>query len=73
MIMKGKSGIKQSRHILYDRLYEDIGEKDLSRKDQQSIREYIDLVLDSWKRSDFIKDYRELTSGRKKIGVEIVV
>lgn len=72
-IMKGRSGVKQSRHILYDRLYEDIGEKDLSRKDQQSIREYIDLVLDSWKRSDFIKDYRELTSGRKKIGVEIVV
>lgn len=72
-IMKGRSGSTQSRHVLYDSLYESIGEKDLSRKDQQAIREYIGLVLDSWKRDKFIKDYKELTAGRKKTGVEIII
>ena len=73
-VMTGKTSNKQSNHILYDGIYNDISDgKELSRRDQQLIREYIGLVLDSWKRAKFIKDYSELTSGRKKIGVEIKI
>lgn len=73
-VMKGKRGSSQSDHILYDTVYTEIGEgKELTRRDQQLIREYISLVLDSWKRENFIADYSELTQGRKKTGVQIKI
>ena len=73
-VMKGKNGKRQSKHIIYDSLYKEVCDgKELSRKDQQSIREYIALVLDSWKREGFIKGYEELTQGRKKTGVDIKI
>ena len=73
-IMKGQNGTKQSRHIIFESLYSDIGEThELSRRDQQLIRDYAGLVLDNWKREHFIKDYRELTKGKKKIGIEIKI
>lgn len=73
-VMKGKNGKKQSRHIIYDSLFSEIGETDkLSRRDQQLIREYVGIVLDNWKRDSFIKGYKELTQGKKKIGIEVNV
>lgn len=72
-VMKGKNSDRQSKHILYDSIYEEIGSTDLTRRDQQLIREYIGLVLDSWEREGFIKGYTELTTGRKKTGVEIKI
>ena len=72
-VMKGKHGNAQSNHILYETIYDEIGATDLSRKDQHAIREYIELVLESWKREKFIADYSELTQGRKKTGIEIKI
>lgn len=73
-VMKGKLGSQQSNHILYDTVFAEIGDgKELTRRDQQLIREYIGLVLDSWKREKFITDYSELTQGRKKTGVQIKI
>ena len=73
-VMKGKTGNRQSNHILYESSYDEVSDgKELSRKDQQSIRDYIGLVMDSWKREGFIKGYTELTSGRKKTGLEIKI
>lgn len=73
-VMKGKTGNRQSNHILYESIYDEVSDgKELSRKDQQSIRDYIGLVMDSWKREGFIKGYTELTSGRKKTGLEIKI
>ena len=73
-IMKSQNSKKQSRHIIFESLYNEIGDaNELSRRDQQLIREYVSLVLDNWKREEFIKDYEELTKGKKKIGVEIQV
>ena len=73
-VMSGKTGNRQSNHILYESIYDEVSDgKELSRRDQQLIREYIGLVLDSWKREGFIKGYTELTSGRKKTGLEIKI
>ena len=73
-VMKGKTGNRQSNHILYESIYDEVSDgKELSRKDQQSIRDYIGLVMQSWKREGFIKGYTELTSGRKKTGLEIKI
>lgn len=71
-VMKGKNGNKTSRNILYESVFDEIGENnELSRKDQQTIRDYIGQVLEYWKREKFIKGYEELTQGRKKTGVAI--
>lgn len=73
-VMKGKSGNRQSNHILYASIYDEVNDgKELTRRDQQLIREYIALVLNSWKREGFIKGYTELAQGRKKTGVEVSV
>lgn len=73
-VMKGKTGNRQSNHILYASIYDEVSDgKELSRKDQQAIRDYIGLALESWKREGFIKGYTELTSGRKKTGLEIKI
>ena len=73
-IMKSQNSKNQSRHIIFESLYNEICDaSELSRRDQQLIREYVSLVLDNWKREEFIKDYEELTKGKKKIGVEIKI
>lgn len=73
-IMKSQNGKNQSRHIIFESLYNEICDaSELSRRDQQLIREYVSLVLDNWKQEEFIKDYEELTKGKKKIGVEIKI
>lgn len=72
-VMKGKTGNRQSRHIIYDTLFKEIGEVEPSRKDKQAIRDYIDLVLQSWTAQHFIKGYKTITSGRKYTGVEIIL
>lgn len=73
-IMKSQNGKTQSRHIIFESFYNEICDaSELSRRDQQLIREYVSLVLDNWKREEFIKDYEELTKGKKKIGVEIKI
>ena len=71
--MKGKSGSTQSRHILYTDVYASVCEDAPKEKEQRLIREYIALVLNSWKRDGYIKGYSELTQGRKKTGVEIKI
>ena len=73
-VMQGKTASRQSKHILYEPIYEMVSDgKELSRKDQQKIREYVGLVLDSWTRAKFIKGYADLSQGRKKTGVAIEV
>ncbi|MBQ3461968.1 MAG: hypothetical protein IJH36_02475 [Clostridia bacterium] len=71
--MKGKTGNRQSRHILYSDLYENVCEGEPSEKEQRLIREYVGLVLESWKRDKYITGYTELTQGRKKTGVDIKI
>ena len=73
-IMQGKTGSEKSRHIKYDTVYTEVCEgKELSRRDQQLIREYIAAVLDDWTRNGFIKGYKETQEGRKKTGIEIKI
>ena len=71
--MKGKTGNRQSRHILYADIYASVCEGDPKEKEQRLIREYVALVLTSWKRDKYITGYSELTQGRKKTGVEIKI
>ena len=73
-IMQGKTGNEKSRHIKYDTVYTEVCDgKELTRRDQQLIREYIAAVLDDWTRNSFIKGYTETQEGRKKTGVEIKI
>ena len=71
--MKGKTGNRQSRHILYADIYASVCEGDPKEKEQRLIREYVALVLTNWKRDKYITGYSELTQGRKKTGVEIKI
>lgn len=70
-VMKGKTGEKKSRHIMFEDAYKNVCEGTPSEKDQRLIREYIDLVLQDWTRRRFIVGYSVLTKGKKKTGVEI--
>ena len=70
-IMKGKSGKRTSRHIIYTDLYETICESEPTDKERRLIREYVYIVLDCWKRDGYIKGYTDLKQGRKKTGVAI--
>lgn len=71
--MKGKTGKKQSNHILYSDLYSSVCEEDPKDKEQRLIKEYVTIVLESWKRDKYISGYKELTTGKKKTGVEILL
>jgi hypothetical protein len=70
-VMKGKTANRQSKTILYSTMYEELGLTDLSRKEQQKIRDYSLDVLEYWKIKDFIKGYSEQIQGKKKTGIEI--
>ena len=72
-LMKGKTGNRQSRQILYASIYASVCEGDPKEKEQRLIREYVALVLTNWKRDKYITGYSELTKGRKKTGVEIKI
>lgn len=72
-IMKGKSGKTTSRNILFETLYSEVCGGEPTEKEQRNIRDYISQVLDYWKRSDFIKGYNDITQGRKKTGIEIII
>ncbi len=73
-VMQGKTKNNQSNHILYETVYNAVADnKELSRKDQQIIRDYIADVLKYWKKQGFIKGYTETTKGKKKIGIEISI
>lgn len=71
-VMKGKTANRQSKTILYSTMYDELGLTDLSRKEQQKIRNYSLDVLEYWKSKDFIKGYSEQTQGKKKTGIEIL-
>ena len=71
--MKGKTGNRQSRQILYAKIYASVCEGDPKEKEQRLIREYVALVLTNWKRDKYITGYSELKKGRKKTGVEIKI
>lgn len=71
--MKGKTGSRQSRHILFTDIYSSVCDGEPSEKEQRLIREYVGLVLDSWKRDTYITGYTELTHGRRKTGIDIKV
>lgn len=72
-VMKGKTGDRQSRHILYSAIFSEVCDTPPTAKEQRAIREYIDLVLESWKAQNFINGYTTITSGRKHTGVEISI
>ena len=69
--MKGKTGNRQSNHIMYDDLYKTVCNDIPTDKEQRLIRDYVGIVLDCWKREKYIAGYEELTQGRKKTGIEI--
>ena len=71
--MKGKTGATQSKHILFADLYASVCDGEPSDKEKRLIRDYVPQVLDYWKRSSYIKDYADLTKGRKKTGVNILL
>ena len=72
-IMKGQNSKNQSCHILYDSLYNEVCSTEPTQKEKRLIRDYIPYVLEYWKSEKFIKDYEELTHGKKKIGIEIKI
>ncbi len=72
-IMKGQNSKNQSCHILYDSLYNEVCSTEPTQKEKRLIRDYIPCVLEYWKSENFIKDYEELTHGKKKIGIEIKI
>ena len=72
-IMKGQNSKNQSCHILYDSLYNGVCSTEPTQKEKRLIRDYIPCVLEYWKSEKFIKDYEELTHGKKKIGIEIKI
>jgi uncharacterized protein YbcI len=72
-IMKGQNSKNQSCHILYDSLYNEVCSTEPTQKEKRLIRDYIPCVLEYWKSEKFIKDYEELTHGKKKIGIEIKI
>lgn len=71
--MKGKTGARQSRHILYTDVYSSVCDTDPKEKEQRLIREYIALVLDSWTRDKYIAGYGDIARGRRKTGIEIIL
>lgn len=71
-VMKGKTANRQSKIILYNTMFEELGLTDLTRDDQKRIRKYCLEVLEYWKSSGFVNGYSELTQGKKKTGIEIV-
>ena len=71
-VMKGKTGVRKSHTIKYSSLYEEVCPgQTLQRVEQQRLRDYIAIVLESWTRKGFIRGYTEIKQGNKKIGVEI--
>lgn len=70
-VMKGKTGNRQSKSILYDSIYSILDNKDISRAEEKRIRDYALEVLEYWKQGGFIKGYTETTKGKKKVGIDI--
>lgn len=72
-VMKGKQGKKQSHNILYESLYSDAC-PDMNtddKKEKRRIRQYVQDVLEHFKREHYIKGYEEYRTGRAITGVEI--
>ena len=72
-VMKGKTGARQSRHIMFDTVYEMIGEADATRQGKERTRKYIFTVLDYWQDQGYIKGYSRLNQGKAITGVEIIL
>lgn len=72
-VMKGKTGERQSRHIMFDTVYEMIGEADATRQGKERTRKYIFTVLDYWQDQGYIKGYSRLNQGKAITGVEIIL
>lgn len=72
-IYRMKGDRKQSRHLLYTTIFQDIGEDEPSEKEQRAVREYSELVLNDWTRKGFIKGFSILKRGKKKVGIEIKI
>ena len=66
-----------SSKILYETIYEQVdlsgssSETSALRNKKQKIRETVKTALDYFKKEGAIKDYEELSSGKKKIGIQI--
>lgn len=73
MQMKGKSAGRLSTHILYSDINDTVYYGKATPKEQRAAREYTEQVLKSWSadRNSPVKGYKNLTSGRKIIGVDI--
>lgn len=63
---------KQSNRILFDSLYRNTGSTTTNRIELKRIREYAFQVLDYWKASRYITDYKLVTEGRKINGIDII-
>lgn len=70
-VMNGKTANKQSRHILFDAIYEAAGAENPTDKEKERIREYTFIVLDYWKDQGYIKGYERLRSGAAYTGIAI--
>ena len=62
---------KQSDTILFSSVFSAAGTETDNRKQQMNNRNFCLDVLDFWKASGYIKDYRQQTKGRSITGVEI--
>lgn len=49
------------------------GDKGLTKRERELVREYVIQVLEHWKSISFIKDYKVVERGKEKRGVEIIV
>lgn len=63
----------QSNRILFDSLYRDTGTLTTNRVELKRIREYVFNVLDYWKASHYITNYKSVTKGRKIQGIDIML
>lgn len=64
---------KQSNRILFDSLYRNTGSSTTNRIELKRIREYVFQVLDYWKASRYINDYKIVTEGRKISGIDMTL
>ena len=69
--MKGKTGKRLSKRILYKTLYDAIDLDATSKKKRQTARDYAEACLSCWVREGFIAGYENVSSGRQILGIDI--
>lgn len=66
-----KSSDKQSNNVLLERIYEELGLINPSKKKALNIRQSIDSILEYWKDEKYIKNFKFYKEGRAFKGISI--